>query len=392
MTDDEIREVFAEFTRIGVDLAQPPGLAIGTGFRDGELLPWLRALSDGIGHDAFVARLTEHVSSAEPNVAAQLPRGDGSTPGKPHRLWPTVEQMNLAIDVLSREWDPLAARLGDLTSETVMHHAHNALTRILHGGDADRLERSIASQLGTIEQEVFGVRPSPREQRRYLARRLIRVVVENPGSPHDEDPFEAMMRAADASMEIARSEGRLKETRTATGSSVKVCFGPHADDPPAYDPSATCSECGAVGTVAVVGRAIEPKYSRYCPECWRNLRGKYWAHRGGASLANWDAEDASSPEAVIAALDGMSEQVRFEARERVRMVGSAMWEDVGPMIESQLPPDRNESEADHARRLRRLAEDLGARRGSMYGDMPPAIERFIQEYQRRDEPSAPGTP
>ena len=90
MTDDEIRDVFAELHRVGVDLAQPPGLALGTGFGDGEFLAWLRALPDALGHDAFVARLAAHVSAAQPNVAGLPTRPHG----RPRRLWPTVEQLH----------------------------------------------------------------------------------------------------------------------------------------------------------------------------------------------------------------------------------------------------------------------------------------------------------
>ena len=54
MTDDEIRDIFVELRRVGVDLGRPPGLALGTSFREGELLAWLRRLPDDLGHDAFV--------------------------------------------------------------------------------------------------------------------------------------------------------------------------------------------------------------------------------------------------------------------------------------------------------------------------------------------------
>ena len=49
--------MFAELRRVGVDLGRPPGLALSTGFRDGEFLAWLRELPDALGHDPFVERL-----------------------------------------------------------------------------------------------------------------------------------------------------------------------------------------------------------------------------------------------------------------------------------------------------------------------------------------------
>src|SRR5687767_646158 len=101
MTDEEIRDVFAELHRVGADLGRPPGLALGTGFRDGEFLTWLRSLPEELGHDAFVARLNEKVSALQPNAAVALP---ASIDGRPYRMWPTVEQMNAGIEILVREW------------------------------------------------------------------------------------------------------------------------------------------------------------------------------------------------------------------------------------------------------------------------------------------------
>src|SRR5690349_3346437 len=120
MTDDEIRDVFVELRRIGVDLGQPPGLAIGTGFREGELLPWLRALPSNLGHAAFAERLSEYVAAAAPN-------GYMGEPTHEHRDYPTIEQLNAGIDVLIAEWDPLGARLGDLSRDDVSISAYNSL-------------------------------------------------------------------------------------------------------------------------------------------------------------------------------------------------------------------------------------------------------------------------
>ena len=120
MTDDEIREVFAELQRVGVDLGRPPGLALGTGFRDVEFLAWLRALPDALGHDEFVARLSEQVSAAQPNAVALPARPDG----QPHRMWPTVEQLPIperpayssAVARLAQAW--LAGSLGSPRSSS----------------------------------------------------------------------------------------------------------------------------------------------------------------------------------------------------------------------------------------------------------------------------------
>jgi hypothetical protein len=376
MTDDEIREVFAEFHRIGVDLGKPPGLAIGTGFRDGELLAWLRSLPDGFGHDAFAARLASYVNDAQPNAADQLPRRADAAP---HRFWPTVEQLNGAIDVLVAEWDPLGARLGTLPREAVMHHAQNVLGAIMHGGEPDRIERRVSAQLASIENEVFGVRPSPREQRRYLARRLIQVVVDQPGPAHDENPWDELFRAAEASKEIARAEGRLRET----GSSTTVCFGPRGDEPSALDATALCTECGAVGTVAFVGRENEPRYSRFCVACWSNVRDKFWVFPKRHRL-HVKPEDHSSPEELVAAFDQMAADIHFMATERVRAVGSAMWEDHAPLIDMALVRPDRKSDAEHARDLAQLAEQTLMRVPTMYGPMPPAIESFVRQYARPD--------
>jgi hypothetical protein len=290
--------------------------------------------------------------------------------------------MHAGIDILRREWDPLGARLGDLSSEDVIHHVYNLLGIVLRGGEPERVERQISARLASIEEEVFGLRPSPRAQRRYLARRFIQVVVDAPGSAHEVDPWEETMRAADASMAIARAEGRLRETRTG----VTVCFGPRGDEPSKLDPTAACTECGAIGTVAVVGREVEPLYSRYCPTCWREVRDKYWDRVFSRRPKN--PEEETTPEAMIAALERMSERMLFDARERVRMVGSAMWEDRAPYIERWLAPAEGESPADHEQRLRRLARDVVAEAGTMYGAMPPAIEAFVQRYASADQPPA----
>ena len=380
MTDDEIRDVFAELRRLDVDLGRPPGLALGTGFRDGEFRSWLQSLPDAVGHDAFLARLDEHITAAEPNAGSSLPRRPD---GSPHRRWPTVEQMHAAIDVLLREWDPLGARLGDLARGDVMHHAYAMLQRVLGDADPARLERSISAALASVEQEVFGVRPSPPAQRRYLARRLISVVVNDPGPAHEVDPHEEMHRAAAASMEIARAEGRLKESRNG----VSVCFGPRGDEPAALDPQGSCTECGAIGTVAVVGREIEPLIWRFCPRCWADLRDRYadmlWPRRV-------EREEPTTPEAMIAAIDRGADQMLFRARARVRYTASALWEDHLPYIEAALAPNERGSPGDSEPRLRQLARDLAARAPLMYGSMPPEVEAFVTRFAVRDpQPASP---
>jgi hypothetical protein len=384
MTDDELRAVFEELNRLGADLSQPPGLALGTGFGDAAtFVAWLRTLPDDVGHAEFATRFKAYVMEAEPNAGARLPR---KADGGPHRFWPTVEQMHAAIDVLVREWDPLSSRLGELTREDLAYHAYNALGAVLRGDDPERIERLVASKLAEVEREVFGVRPSPREQRRYLARRLIRVVVDHPGEEQDEDPREVFRRAVNASMEIARSEGRLQETRTATGGGVTVCFGPHRDAPPSFDPVAACSECAAIGTVAVVGREIEPRYSRYCPSCWEKVRRRYWDRSPFAGYRT--AESASTPEEIIGALDRAGDTLLFEARERIRLVGSSLWTDQAPLIEMQFAPNADEPALDREQRLKQLARGLVARTPTMFGPIPPTIEAFIREHTPADPADA----
>lgn len=378
MTDDEIRDVFAELGRVGVDLGQPPGLALGTGFRDGEFLSWLRSLPDDLGHDAFVERLTSHVKAAQPNASASLPRGAA---GQPHRFWPTPEQIHGAIDVLMREWDPLGARLGALSGENVTHHAFNAVRSVLGGQDALTTERRIAGMLGDVEEEAYGVRRSPRAQRRYLARRIIQVVVDQPGPPHEQDPWEEMSRAAKASMDIARAEGRLRETRTATSSGVTVSFGPDPDDPPALDPGATCTECGATGTVAVVGREIEPRYSRYCLQCWSAVRDRYMGRPEEIFASKpTKPEEETTPEGIVAAFDRIADEILFSARERVRFAASALWEDGLPLLEAVLASNDDAVSPGQRGDLRQLAREIIELATTMYGPMPPQVEAFVQRH------------
>lgn len=207
MTDDEIRDVFPELERIGVELSRPPGLALGTGFRDGEFLTWLRTLPNGLGHDAFVERLQAHLGSAQPTATAFVP---DDPPVEPRRWWPTQEQLEAGIDVLIGEWDPLGARLGQLSRDDVGDFAYDTLVVAVSGDPSLDIEERIASLLGGAEEREFGVRASPLEQRLYLARRLIQVVVDHPAARHELD-FQG-------------------ENRTTTN---VVGLGPRDDEPPA---------------------------------------------------------------------------------------------------------------------------------------------------------------
>lgn len=164
LPDDAIREIFAELRRVGVDLGQPPGLALGTGFREGELLAWLRGLPDGLGHAAFAEELTAFITAATPNVLLD----DGEPVPSPRRYSPTVEQVHAACDILMLEWDPLGARLGDLTRDDVAMPAYNAVNAILRAGPTRNVEATIAANLRGTEREVLGVRASPLMQTRYL--------------------------------------------------------------------------------------------------------------------------------------------------------------------------------------------------------------------------------
>jgi len=206
LPDDEIREIFAELRRVGVDLGQPPGLALGTGFREGELLVWLRGLPDGLGHAAFVEELTAFITAATPNVLLV----DGVPVPSPRRHSPTVEQVHAACDILSGEWDPLGARLGELTRDDVAIPAYNAVNAILRGGPTRNVEARIAANLRGTEREVFGVRASPLIQTRYLVRRIMQAVAENPGPLHQFDPFERLRSEAEATAaaEPAAADGR----------------------------------------------------------------------------------------------------------------------------------------------------------------------------------------
>ena len=372
MTDDEIRTVFAELQRVGVDLGRPPGLALGTGFRDGEFLAWLRALPDALGHDEFVARLSDHVSAAQPNAGALPARADG----QPHRMWPTVEQLHAGIDVLAREWDPLGARLGELTVDDVSDHAYNALIGALSGQKPEDVERRISGMLASAEKEVFGLRPSPREQRRYLARRLMQIVVDDPGPPHEDNPWDDIgATAADPDEKVAGRKGSLTRAR-ALGNTVHL--GPRGDEPPALGPWTQCTECGVIGTVAVVMREVEPLVSRYCPACWSGVRDKYWG-RTWRSFRE-PIPDRSTPEGMIAAFDRIRDEMMFAAQDPVRFVATSLWEDRLPFIEIALAANENESPARRERRLRDLARDLMVLAHQMYGPMPAEIEACVRQY------------
>jgi hypothetical protein len=183
MTDDEIRGIFAELRRIGVDLGRPPGLALGTGFREGEFLTWLRSLPDDLGHDAFVDELTVAIHAATFDVVLD----DGAPLPLPRRYFPTIEQVHAVVHILLREWDPLGARLGELTRDDVAVPAFNAVTAILQDGPTRAVEVGIAANLRMMEQEVFGVRAAPLIQTRYLVRRIMQAVADNPGPPDDRE-------------------------------------------------------------------------------------------------------------------------------------------------------------------------------------------------------------
>jgi len=368
MTDDEIRDIFAELRRVGVDLGRPPGLALGTGFREGELLAWLRGLPDDLGHDAFVENLNAFIVAATPNVVLLE---DGEPVPSPRRYSPTVEQVHAAIDILIREWDPLGARLGGLTRDDVAIPAFNAISAILRGGPTRDVEVRVAANLQRTEREVFGVRAGPLIQTRYLVRRIMQAVAEHPGPAHEFDPFEQLHQeakkaeAADPAASAGRSHASGRRT---------VRLGPRGDEPKnTLDPDASCDECGTTGTVAWVTRDIDPRLSRYCLTCWRQVRHRY---NGFPEIAH----DRDSPEAMIAVFDHMYEYVR----ERPRSSDSALWEDKAPFVRMGFAPRRNEAPSDHERRLRQFANELASLATRMYDPVPPDIEAFVQRYTAPD--------
>jgi hypothetical protein len=367
MTDDEIRHIFAELRRVGCGLGQPPGLALGTGFREGEFLAWLRGLPDNLGHDAFAESLNAFITAATPNVVL----ADGEPVPPPRRYSPTIEQVHAAIDILLREWDPLGARLGELTRDDVAIPAYNAVNAILRNGPTRNVETRIAANLHRTEREVFGVRAGPLLQTRYLVRRIMQAVAEHPGPPHEFDPFQLLhseateAEAASATTSAGRSRASGRRT---------VRLGPRGDEPTnTIDPNAECDECGATGTVAWVTREIEPRLSRYCLACWRQVRHKYY---GLPEIP----QDEDSPEAMIAIFDHVYEY----ARERWRSSDSALWEDKAAFVRMGFAPQRNETARDHERRLKRFATELSSLAPRMYDSMPPDIEAFVQRYTVSD--------
>jgi hypothetical protein len=371
MTDEDLRIVFAELNRIGVDLEKPPGLAIGTGFRGRELIDWLGTLPDRMGHYAFAEQLRIRVSDAEPN-AIELPAGPD---GQAHREYPTVEQLRAASNVLRREWDPLGARLGELTRDDVAEPALALLQMMLAGSPRDGIERRVAAALAVVEQQKFGLRPSPFEQRRYLARRLMRVIAELPGPAHSNNPWRAV--APQRNQSAARS-GDSSRSAGVTAKARRQVFGlgPRPDDPPAHDAAGVCSECGSVGTVAVAVRDVEPLVSRFCENCWRRVRGTYLIR---VSDRFEMPEDRDSPEAQIAALDWI--RTRMDAVQHdARYVASALWEDMAPYAEGALRDAARMDPATRAESLHQYATVLARQSPNMVGPMPPIIETLLREH------------
>ncbi len=230
MTDEEIRTIFDELRRIGADPGRPPGLALGTGFGLGEFIQWLRTLPDNVGHDAFAERLKTHIESAAPIAARPTAEDFRSNGAEPPSFFshPTLAPLEAATDGLAQEWDPLGARLGELPRDVVADAAFKALSSIIANRGRPNLQKQLAKLLAAVEEREFGVRPSPVEQRRYLARRLIQVA----------DAYPATVRRIDVA-EMA-----------STGTAVRqvVHLGPRGDEPPALDP------VGAVGGPARVPR------------------------------------------------------------------------------------------------------------------------------------------
>jgi hypothetical protein len=360
MTEQEIGAVFDELRRIGVDLERPPGLALGTGFRPDAFLPWLRDLPDALGHDAFVERLDAHVAAAAPIDQAENPAA--TEPGRrgSERWVPTREQLEAAIDVLTEEWDPLGARLGDLSRDDVADYAFDALLGVLSPGGRDT-ERWVAKMLCSVEQHVFGVRPSPAAQRRYLARRLMQVAKQHPTAVHD-DPWVALEGGNGSA-----SSGTPTRKQT---TSNRVELGPRGDEPPALDPHAVCSRCGAVGTVAFVTRDVEPLVSRYCADCWRHVRG---------NRRLWPPDvDKESAAGKIAIFDYMEEMMG----DPWRSSGSALWDDAVELIRKVLasPDDGSERGTASNAYLAAVAREYVEHAPEMYGPMPPEIEAFVRQH------------
>src|SRR5687767_1543437 len=226
MTDEEIRTIFEELRRIGADPGRPPGLALGTGFGPGEFIQWLGVLPDNLGHDAFAERLKTHIESAAPiaaSTAAEDSRPNGTEPTFSFSH-PTLEQLEAATDVLAQEWDPLGARLGELPRDVVADTAFEALNGIVANRGSRHVQQQLAKLLAAVEEREFGVRPSPAEQRRYLARRLIQVADEHPAPVRKVDYREMASKA------------------TARATTRAVALGPRGDEPPALDPNAACTE------------------------------------------------------------------------------------------------------------------------------------------------------
>ena len=415
MTDDEIRAIFHELQRIGADLGRPPGLALGTGFGPGEFLSWLRTLPDAIGHDAFAKQLADRVTAAAqdgplpdppaggsrnrvanresgvvgresttrgsgspfppPGFAGHPPGSTGSLDIETTRFWPTREQLEAGIDILVQEWDPLGARLGELTREAVEQHAFDILGGLVRQPPAWHHETLVAVQLGQIEEDAFLVRKSPIEQRLYLARRLCAVVDSMPAPPLLPSRAPVTRPRGDGRSTVSAGPRRMRGVGAVNGSSHSssscVSLGPTGHEPPALDPNANCALCGKTGTVAFVTREIEPLVSQYCRECWGTVRWWAWFPLGSSK--------PETPAGIIALFDRMN---RLE-HEQIRSAGSAVWEDHFELVKRSLTAPPEESAEDAAKRttgLRWYARSFAGRAGEMDGPMPPEVKAFVRDY------------
>ena len=197
---------------------------------------------------------------------------------------------------------------------------------------------------------------------------MIETIIEHPGEPHDERAFAPKFESALAKhRHSVRVPGRRPRH--------VVPIGPRGDELPPLDQNASCTECGAIGTVAVVQRDAEPLTSRYCVTCWQRVRERYWF-----SLAEFNA-DVERPETVITLFDSADRS----RREQVRYAASAVWDDRLILFRQMISSSNDEESPEvRDRNLRWMADTFVGMESTMFGPMPADIREFVERHATPD--------
>jgi hypothetical protein len=347
MTEQHTAAILIELRRIGVELDLASEPLVATGFTQRSLLEWLHQVPSGAGREEFDRRLHEHALDAlassehtgRPNVdGVRLP--DRRDTQDDWRWWPSTMMLDAGIELFAEEWDPVGLRTGSVPPEDIgeyVFHLFGALLRPAHG--CDGLTHA-AAMIGSIEDRQLGLRPSPELHRRYLAMRLQEIVGRFPRPECGPCPPNCIVV--------------MGET-------------PPNSVPPALDPEGTCSRCHKFGTVArVTVQSRPPRNTRFCAECWRQIRPKY--------VSSGPQKPPETAHERIAWLD--------RSAEPPTSAESRSWDDTVESLRLVLTA-RNDPE--HASEvtpafLAEIASALAAEADKMDGPMPEEVDTFIRAY------------